>query len=393
MLLVNPDSGIYRSIPNVGLAQIATGLRARVVDLNARPEPALRYLDLADSEVRVSVRSNTERAAEVIRERYLEKHPGARVASVTNCVDVQCCYPAVSWTDDLSIQPAFGDDLPFPDYALFDSFELFRDRWASGEWPYFILTSLGCPFGCSFCASRRRKVRARSVENCREELRLARDRWGIRSFSVLDDCFNVSRERAVGFCDAVRPLGLPWSCGNGLRADIFDDEVARALATSGCQAVSFGAESMDDAVLERIQKGETSEQIDRAVTIANRYFPGRVNCFFILGLPGSTYEADLATVRWAVGKGISANFSYFVDHTMDLGADVFHGGHAAPRSKAYDPILQERLYRLTSFMREGGGGRWRAVARAGRAVRLILAVDPWRLPGHVGRYAARYFAR
>jgi radical SAM superfamily enzyme YgiQ (UPF0313 family) len=222
------------------------------------------------------------------------------------------------------------------------------------------------------------------------ELREARQRWGIRRFDVIDDCFNADPRRVVEFCDAVRELGLPWTCANGLRADRFDAPMAAALRRSGCQYLSFGVESVDDAVLQTIRKGETASQITRAVQIAQRHFPGRVNCFLILGLPGSSYASDRDSLRWALRQGVSANVSFFVDHEQDVSGDaVFSGDRARPTSDAYDRTLQQALYNLTSYMRRHRTGRFRLLWNALHTLRLILTLDPWRLPLHVWCQARR----
>ena len=387
MLLINPDSGIYRDIPNLSLAYAAAALDANVVDLNAQPEPADRYLAVEDAEVLLSVRSNTERAAQTIRARYAVRYPRARVSSVRNAVDVLCCYPFKDWPGGVCLPPEFGDALPLPRYDRFDSLPLFQANWRSGAWPYYLLTSLGCPFRCTYCASRKRPWRRRSVAHCMEELREAKARWGIRRFDVIDDCFNADRDRVLEFCEQAQALDLPWTCANGLRADRFDEAMARALKRSGCRYLSFGVESLDDTVLKTNQKGETAEQITQAIVTAQKYFPGRVNGFFIIGLPGSSYASDLGTLRWAIRQGISANFSFYVDHESEAGADpVFSGEHAAPRSEAYDRALQQKLYDYTSYMRRHKGRRLKPLFHTLGTLRLILAFDPWRLPMHLWRY-------
>lgn len=391
MLLINPDSRIYRQIPNVSLAYAAAQLQAPVVDLNTAPDDPDRFLQAQHEAVFLSVRSNTERAARQLRDRYLERYPSARVSTIRNCVDVLCCYPFKEWPEGLSIQPTFGDELPFPAYERFDSFPVYRKNWQTGTWPYFVMTSLGCPFACTYCASRKRPYRVRSADHCLEELSEAKARWGIRRFAVLDDCFNVSKKRVLAFCERVRTLDLPWVCANGLRCDRFDEEMAKALKQANCEQVGFGVESIDDAVLQRIQKGETAEQIEQAITIARKYFPGKVGCFFIIGLPGSTYESDLAGVRWAIRQTVAANFSFFVDHDNSDGEEVFYGEAARPMSDSYDRRLQQKIYDYTNYMHGYKSNRFRKLRHVWNTLKLILLCDPRRLPIHVLRYARIFF--
>jgi radical SAM superfamily enzyme YgiQ (UPF0313 family) len=390
-LLINPDAGIYRNIPNISLAYTATKMDAPVIDLNMMPSNPDRYLDHRHDKVLISVRSNTERISRLMRDNYLKRYPQAEVTTIKNCIDVLCCYPFICWQNCVEESYAFDDRLPIPNYELFDSFPEMSQRWKSGEWAYSIMTSVGCPFGCVYCASRRRGWKTRSVAHCREELTYAKTRWGIKRFDIVDDCFNVSKDRVLEFCDAIKHLDLAWACANGLRADCFDEDIAKALKKSGCRHISFGVESIDDRVLKAINKGETFEQIDRAVAVASRYFPGRVNCFFIIGLPGSSYDSDSRTLRWAIRKGISMNFSYFVEHGREETGDrVFNGDRATPQSDSYDRRLQRKIYDRTDFLRVYKFKRFKRLGRIIHTVRLVLAFDPWRLPVHILRYARLY---
>ena len=56
-------------------------------------------------------------------------------------------------------------------------------------------------------------------------------------------------------------------------------------------------------------------------------------------------------------------------------------------------VIAPRVETLVQLQGDPGAGRWGGVARAAGAVRAILAVDPLRLPLHLGRYAARWLSR
>ncbi len=370
LLLVCPHSGVNTDIPDLNMAYAATHFHAPVVDFNTRPEPKHRHLGRPAHTLGVSVRSLNSTEARRLVEAYKRKYPQAEAKSVNGFLDVQCCYPFLELGDSITFDQPFSDAYPFPNFELWDTFDLFRAKWSSGEWPYAIMTSQGCPFGCTYCASRRRKWRPRSPNNCRDELAQARERWGIQRFVVLDDCFNVDRERVLEFCHEVAPLALTWFCGNGLRADRFDAAMAEAMARAGCDSVSFGVESTDPDVLCAIEKGETIEQIEAAVAAATKHFDA-VNGFFIIGLPGSSYEKDLASLRWAQRMGISAHFSYYVPSDAGLAADsAFYGDRASPQSDVYPKEDQRRLYEMTAHMRPGP-------RKSGLWTRIRSAVSRW----------------
>ena len=97
-----------------------------------------------------------------------------------------------------------------------------------------------------------------------------------------------NKQRVIEFCNLVKKLNLKWYCVNGLRADLFDEEMAKAMSESGCEYVGFGAESRDPEVLKAIGKSETPEQVERAVDIAKKYFKS-INAFVLFFHVGQTY--------------------------------------------------------------------------------------------------------
>jgi hypothetical protein len=355
MIFVNPEAGVNYDIPNIGLAYAATYFGVEVIDQNSMPNPPDRFLRYGTDILGISVQSRTFSESMRIAGQYRAKYPDARVKSISGFLDVQCCYPVLNFDDRIVFNEPFSDRYPFPDYEVFDSFELFRRNWRMGTWGYAIMTSHGCPYRCTFCSSRNRKWRARSPENCYEELKIAVKKWDIKSVVILDDCFNVDKARVIRFSELMRKLGLMWGCSNGLRADAFDDEMAEAMSSSGCVHINFGIESSDPTVLERVEKGETIESIEKAVRVAKRYFKS-VGGFFIIGLPGSSYEKDLSSLEWAGRNQINAHFSYYVpfDRAMQYDA-LFYGKGSRPLSDVYPKELQIKVYDMTACLREQGG--------------------------------------
>jgi radical SAM superfamily enzyme YgiQ (UPF0313 family) len=372
MFIVNPDSRVNRDIPNMQAAFASARYQCRVVDQNTLPSPPDRFLNMEDGELLISVRSLNLSEAERIKKAYLEKYPSAKVRSLTGFLDIQCCYPFLEMEDNLPYTTEFSDEFPYPDYDLFDSSHIFKKRWASGDWGFPLMTSLGCPFQCIYCASRNRKYHTRSIDHCIGELKDALTKWKYRSFQVLDDCFNVHKDRVLEFCEKVKPLNKRWTCTNGLRADLFDEEIAKALKESGCAFVSFGIESIEPDILKFIKKGETIEQIESAVTIAGKYFE-EVNGYFIIGLPGSSFEKDLKALEWAKKHRINAHFSYFVPAEKELPPDaLFYGESAEPRSDSYSREDQKKLYELTKEMRAGSPSDAGLIKRGLRKIKRII---------------------
>jgi len=175
MLFVNPDAHSNRDIPNLSLAYAATYFKSRVIDYNTLPEPINRLYTGETDILGVSIQSRSYSHANSIKRKYEELFPDATVKSINGFMDVLCCYPFLQWDDTLNFDVPFSDELPFPEYERFDSFDTFFKNWKSGHWHYPVVTSLGCPFLCTYCASRNRKWISRSPENCVKELKQAKE--------------------------------------------------------------------------------------------------------------------------------------------------------------------------------------------------------------------------
>jgi radical SAM superfamily enzyme YgiQ (UPF0313 family) len=358
MMFVNPNARSNSNLPNLSLAYAATYFNTKVIDLNTKPEPRKRFLDSQTDTLGISFQSRTFSEAKQIEKEYKEKYPDSKVVSVNTGIDIQCCYPFLKLEENIVFDKQFSDEYPFPNYELFDSFEIFLKNWQSQAWNYPIMTSLGCPFQCIYCAARNRKWFPRTAKNCFEELKQAKEKWGIKTFEIIDDCFNIDKKRAIEFCDLIKPLGLKWHCVNGLRADRFDEDIAKAMAESGCRFVGFGIESTDPEVLNEIKKGETIEQIEKAIDTAKKYFRS-VSGFFIIGLPKSTYEKDLESFRRALRKGINAHFSFYVPFDKAMQHDsLFYGNDVKVVSTEYPQDLQNRIYKMTEYMRSVNKGNF-----------------------------------
>ncbi len=195
------------------------------------------------------------------------------------------------------------DSLPFPDFTAGGVREMER---------YPLLTSRGCPFHCIYCESavlHKRKWRPRQPRNLIEELKRAIETYRIRYFIIQDDNFTLNKERAFEFLNLLitEKLNLPWLCTNGIRADTITEELACLMRRAGCQSVSLGVESLDPGVFNRLKKGETLDDIRKAV-FALRNAGLTVNGLFIVGLPGDTAEKSMRSYQEGKRLGLSRMF-------------------------------------------------------------------------------------
>ena len=209
------------------------------------------------------------------------------------------------------------DALPFPAWHLFklDRYTNLQPTVDQVQGPSFpILTSRGCPYRCTYCSQIGPRLwRARSVDSVVAEWRwLVRDQ-GAAEIGVLDDSFNINRQRVLDICQRLVDEGLtqvPWIMINGIRANLADEEILGAMKRAGCIRVAFGVESGNQRILDSVvDKHLTLDQVRHAFQAARKVGIETIG-FFIIGMPGETEETMEDTIRFACELDpLVANFS------------------------------------------------------------------------------------
>jgi radical SAM superfamily enzyme YgiQ (UPF0313 family) len=168
----------------------------------------------------------------------------------------------------------------------------------SGEPHTLIVTSRGCPYPCTFCSAHiyyGTRLRLRSPKLIVDEIEQLQHRDGISLFTFWSDTFTLKRDHVVAICREImgRGLTIRWMCNS--RVDRVDPELLKLMAAAGCQVISYGVESGDQAILDNIRKGTTVGQIEDAFR-QTREAGIRSAAHVILGLPGETEETVKKTI-------------------------------------------------------------------------------------------------
>ncbi|XXX78788.1 radical SAM protein [Sorangium sp. So ce134] len=185
--------------------------------------------------------------------------------------------------------PPDYDALPFP------AWDLFR---VGDEIP--ILTHRGCPFQCTFCGHNSGfKPRYRSPENVLAEIEEIVARYRPRTVRFEDETFGLNLPRTKQILRGILDRGLEGKVAFSAqtRVDRIDVDFIRLLKRCNFATLELGVESGNPGVLERVRKGITLDQVERAVRLAKEERL-KVWCKFILGHPHETRETVMDTVRF-----------------------------------------------------------------------------------------------
>jgi len=193
------------------------------------------------------------------------------------------------------------DALPFPAYDLLPVGRYVPALGGYKRLPAIsVITSRGCSGQCSYCNNfYGRRVRKRSAGNVIEELKLLKDRYGIKEIYFFDDSFTEFPSQVQALCErmAAERLDLTWSCF--ARFNLVNPELLRAMKAAGCHHASYGIESGDPELLRGIRKPTDLDRV-REVMALTRAAGIDILLGFMLGLPGETPATMERTMRFAL---------------------------------------------------------------------------------------------
>jgi radical SAM superfamily enzyme YgiQ (UPF0313 family) len=190
------------------------------------------------------------------------------------------------------------DELPLLPYEFLNEFyplENYLGKTFLGKRTLAYHSSFGCPFTCSFCAVvpiYNARWKGKSANLIVEDILQLKKTQKVDSVEFHDNNFFTSRKRVVEFSKKIKGEQIAW-WGEG-RIDTlnkYTDEDLTLMHEAGCKMIFLGAETGNDEVLKKMDKGgtQTGDEI--------RKFVGRLakigiipELSFVLGLPGDSEE-------------------------------------------------------------------------------------------------------
>lgn len=245
------------------------------------------------------------------------------------------------------------NDLPFPDWRQLDPTTYPKaphGAVAKGFPIGVIMTTRGCPYQCTFCASRRfydSKIRYRTPENVVKEIKFLIKNFGIKEVHFEDDNLTLKREHIEKICQLIikNNLKISWACPNGIRADRVDEKLIKLMKKSGCYFFAFGVESANPRILENIKKLETINVVKRSIEAAHKV---GIECqgFFIFGLPGETAKTIRESINFAKKSKLTRA------HFMIL--DILPGSELWDKLKGqFTPNWRKNSYKEPEWLPKG----------------------------------------
>jgi radical SAM superfamily enzyme YgiQ (UPF0313 family) len=180
-----------------------------------------------------------------------------------------------------------------------------------------LITSSGCPYKCSYCAS----PLLFSGFKQREPMEVVREikdlcRKGVRDFAFYDDALLVNADSHLKIIlkqVIISGLKVRFHCPNGMHVRFIDDELAGLMKQSGFATVRLSLETIDEDRQAKTGGKITTENFVSAVrSLKNHGFEKEhIGIYLMYGLPGQDFGEVLEGVEFLKSLGIRINLTEY----------------------------------------------------------------------------------
>jgi len=168
-----------------------------------------------------------------------------------------------------------------------------------------VLTSRGCPFLCTYCASPFLNPRFIKRDPARviEEIARYAVEYGVEDIAFYDDALLVDLQFAISLLQGIGERGITvrFHTPNGLHARGISEEVAQLMRRVGFATVRLGLETASYERQLATGNKVSNEEFQSAVKHLQRagYAPQEIGAYILAGLPGQGRGEIEETIRVA----------------------------------------------------------------------------------------------
>ena len=237
-----------------------------------------------------------------------------------------------------------------------------------------VMTSLGCPYRCQYCASHflQPDLIRREPDEVLEEIVFWHKEFAVQDFAFYDDALLVESGNHAGLLLeglARLDLNLRFHTPNALHVREITGEIARLMHRTGFQTIRLGLETSDILLHRDLDNKLSKGDFERAMhsLLKAGFNTKEIGAYILIGLPGQTMDSVIETINFVGANGAIPYLSEYspIPHTRmwekaltsskyDLASEpLFHNNTLL---SCWDESKQgelPRLKRLVSEIREG----------------------------------------
>ncbi|MBT3409040.1 radical SAM protein [Candidatus Woesearchaeota archaeon] len=196
--------------------------------------------------------------------------------------------------------------IPFPAWNKFPIKTYLKTKKSHSLLPYQgktiqIITSRGCPYNCSFCATQKisgSKWRSRSVENIITEIRTLKKKYNIQNIEFVDDNIALDSKRFKLLLNELKKEKIKWCVPNGICTNHLNKKLIRQMKNSGCYALFLPIETGNNKIKKLFSNKKLSKKHILKIINFTKKIKLYVVGFFIIGFQEETKKDIIKTINF-----------------------------------------------------------------------------------------------
>ena len=181
-----------------------------------------------------------------------------------------------------------------------------------------ILTSRGCPFRCTYCASFHLdpELEFRNAVEVAREIEYWHCKKKVKDFIFYDDALLVNCEKSFQIIleELInRKLSIRLHTPNGVHARMINEEVALKMFKAGVETIRLGFETANPGVQSRTGGKITNLEFKRAVNLLLKagFKTHQIGAYLLIGLPGQKGQEIIDTINFVIDCGAHPRLAKF----------------------------------------------------------------------------------
>ncbi len=181
-----------------------------------------------------------------------------------------------------------------------------------------LLTSRGCPYRCTFCASHKiaGRFRRRNINSVVEEAVSHIEKFQTKTVVFFDDALLFEKEDHIlpvlkGITGQVK--NTVFHTPNGLNPREIDEKTAEAMYSAGFGMIRLSLETISPGRRKDISNKVSERSFENAVKNLNNagYKRSSLETYILMGLPGQTYGEVRDTMMFANDTGVKIRLASY----------------------------------------------------------------------------------
>ena len=206
-----------------------------------------------------------------------------------------------------------------------------------------MLSSIGCPYHCTYCAANiiQPHFIERNPHAVFKEILYYRDLFSIQDIAFYDDALLLNAEsRFMPLAEKIiaQNLNIRFHTPNGLNIRFINERISHLLHNAGFKTIRLSFESASGRIQQDSSMKATNEELKRAQKYLRKagYHKAEIEVYVMVGLPHQSHAEVIHTINFVHDLGLTVKLVQYspIPHTVDY-----------ERTAAqYDFIKEDPLY-------------------------------------------------